>query len=79
MAQYALVKMDDKLKTGSDGGVVEKVCPKYNFPSGIENPIVWNEEKLSNYKRFVVKDEVKPGWILTSKTNIFLDSNTPPK
>ena len=46
MAQYALVKMDDKLKTGSDGGVVEKVCPKYNFPSGIENPIVWNEEKL---------------------------------
>jgi hypothetical protein len=77
MAQWALVKLDDTEKTGSTGGVVERVHPYSGFPSGIQNPIVWNDELLPNYKRFKVNDKVQPGWILTSKTNIFVDTNVP--
>ena len=80
MAQKALVKMDNTKLTGSNGGVVVAVEPirtEYSFFPNHQYFTDFNGKK--GYQIFTVRDEVKPGWILTSKTNMFVDSNVPPK
>ena len=76
MAQKALVKLDDTVKTGSTGGVViavEKIYPEYL----LSNAHIYfsNFEMQDNYKIFTVNDKVCVGWIYTDKTNFFVDSN----
>jgi hypothetical protein len=79
----AVIKLDDP-STGSTGGVVVNTFIWYN--EGILNE---QEENLKNPLPYDVNDKTyiaincpkdcKPGWIYTSKTNILVDSNKPPK
>ena len=36
---------------------------------------MWKEEYLPNYKKFIVSDKVKEGWVYASKRNVFIDTN----
>ena len=75
MAQFALVKMDNTLETGSDGGVVIRLTPINDFTLEYKNKKMWKEENLPNYKKFIVNDNVKEGWVYASKRNVFIDTN----
>jgi hypothetical protein len=80
MTQKALIKLDNTKKTGSTGGVVVevvKIHPEYSFFK--EHKYFPEYQNDKNYQIITVKDDVKPGWILTSKTNMIVDSNEPPK
>jgi hypothetical protein len=75
MAQFALVKMDNTLETGSDGGVVIRLTPLNDMTSEYRKKKMWKEESLPNYQKFIVNDNVREGWIYASKRNVFIDSN----
>ena len=71
----ALVKMDDTKKTGSTGGVVIDVTGYVS-----EGYAHFGLEKIPEGHLIIeCSKNVRPGWIYTSKTNIFVDSNVPPK
>jgi hypothetical protein len=67
----ALVKMDDTAKTGSNGGIVVDVCGYVS-----EGYAHFGLTQIpSNYLIITCSKNVRPGWIYTDKTNIFIDSN----
>lgn len=75
---YAIIKLDDLQKTGSNGGVILEVKEKPKDLSYESWKVVniWNE-RYKNEKTIIKKVtfDVRPGWILQDKTGIILDSN----
>lgn len=71
--RYAIVKMDDFKKTGSNGGVVIEIRnDDENGVYGVTIPYVIPEGCV---RILCNNTNCQPGWIYTDKTNYFVDSN----
>jgi hypothetical protein len=75
---YAIIELDDLQKTGSDGGVILEVVEKpKDLPYESWKVVnIWNERYKN--KTTIIKKvtfDVRPGWIMQSKTGAILDSN----
>ena len=95
LIKKALIKLDNFNETGSTGGEVIDVFfwdkeqiskTEFSMPQkyqqnykGNDTVVEWYVGKNSNYIIVNCQNECKIGWIYTSKTNILVDSNKPPK
>ena len=81
----AIVKLDNYTKTGSTGGIV--IDTYYFYPDFLQAPYNYTIETYPypfnvNDKSLIsinCSEKCKAGWIYTSKTNVLVDSNEPPK
>jgi hypothetical protein len=81
----AVVLLDDFQKTGSNGGVVIDVF-KWDLEKNVRPdklgqmpPMPYSDVDPKKYIVLNCRENCKIGWIYTSKTNILVDSNEPPK
>jgi|LauGreSBDMM110SN_4_FD.fasta_scaffold743941_1 hypothetical protein len=82
LIKKAVVLMDNFKKTGSNGGVVIDVVTWNMDEVNRKDVPVRMEQPYENDKRYILincSDKCKPGWILSSKHQVLVDSNEPPK
>ena len=76
---FAVVKMDDYKKTASTGGVVVDICywPEREEDRQLPFRSLWdiNLKYGPGHKLIPCDENVKPNWIYTDKTHLFVDSN----